>query len=221
MRGSRIPAVLARILPVAMALALTLSIAVLPGAFVQAQTASGQPYVDPEHAKSLIEDPADKARYKQLAEELRCLVCQNQTLADSDASLAVDLRRQLETMVIEGRSDEQIKSYLVERYGEFVLYRPPVQGNTWLLWFGPFALLAIGIAIWFLVRRDRSGSGRVAADDVGARELRENGLPAGAVPAGAPGSVAPRPGKTSNDVTGSAPNATQIERARRLLDGDR
>ena len=131
-------------------------LAATPGA---AQTASGQPYVDPEHAKSLITDPADKARYTALAEELRCLVCQNQTLAESDASLAVDLRRQLEAMVIEGRSDDEIKRYLVDRYGEFVLYRPPVQASTWLLWFGPFALLAIGVAVWFFVRRGRGAPG--------------------------------------------------------------
>jgi cytochrome c-type biogenesis protein CcmH len=216
-KGRTGPGGLARILALARVVSLTLSLAVLPGAFVHAQTASGQPYVDPEHAKSLIEDPADKARYKQLAQELRCLVCQNQTLADSDASLAVDLRRQLETMIIEGRSDEQIKSYLVDRYGEFVLYRPPVQGNTWLLWFGPFALLAIGIAIWFLVRR---GGGAAPARPA-APAPRSGRLPAGAVLADGPGSAARSGGKTSDEAAGSEPDAARIERARRLLDGDR
>lgn len=100
-------------------------------------------------------------RYKVLSEELRCLVCQNQTLADSNADLAVDLRNQVHELIASGRSDEQIKSYLVERYGDFVLYRPPVQRNTLLLWFGPFALLLVGVLIWWLVQR-RSGAARAA-----------------------------------------------------------
>jgi cytochrome c-type biogenesis protein CcmH len=101
--------------------------------------------------------PADyEQRLKKLSEELRCLVCQNQTLADSNADLAVDLRRQVEEQVAQGKSDAEIKSYLVERYGDFVLYRPPVQGNTFLLWFGPFALLLVGGIVWLVVQR-RSG----------------------------------------------------------------
>lgn len=118
-----------------------------------AQTASGQPYLAPGTTESLITDPADKARYDKLAHELRCLVCQNQTLADSNAELAADLRHQVETMIQAGRSNDEIKAYLVQRYGDFVLYRPPVQRNTWLLWLGPFALLLVGAFVWWRVQR--------------------------------------------------------------------
>lgn len=97
--------------------------------------------------------PEQRARYQHLAEELRCLVCQNQTLADSNAGLAVDLRREVETMIVAGHSNDEIKGFLVERYGNFVLYRPPMQGNTWLLWAGPFGLLAAGAFAWWRVQR--------------------------------------------------------------------
>lgn len=96
---------------------------------------------------------SQQARMKALSEELRCLVCQNQTLADSNAELAGDLRNQVHELVASGRDNDQIKQYLVERYGDFVLYRPPVQGNTALLWAGPFALLGIGAASWFVIQR--------------------------------------------------------------------
>ncbi|MEZ5649256.1 MAG: cytochrome c-type biogenesis protein [Burkholderiaceae bacterium] len=100
-----------------------------------------------------------KARLKQLEEELRCLVCQNQNLADSNAELASDLRNIVHRMVAEGRGDQAIKDYLVERYGDFVLYDPPVQSNTWLLWGGPFAMLALGAGIWATIqRRQRLGN---------------------------------------------------------------
>jgi cytochrome c-type biogenesis protein CcmH len=92
-------------------------------------------------------------RLKRLSEELRCLVCQNQTLADSNADLAVDLKRQIETLLEQGQSDGQILDYMVARYGDFVLYRPPLQSNTWLLWFGPFAMLAGGGLLWWLIQR--------------------------------------------------------------------
>jgi cytochrome c-type biogenesis protein CcmH len=86
-------------------------------------------------------------RFNKLTEELRCLVCQNQNLADSDAPLAHDLRREVHEMVLAGRTNEQIKQFLVTRYGDFVLYRPPVQKNTYLLWLGPLVLLLIGALI--------------------------------------------------------------------------
>lgn len=106
----------------------------------------------------------EELRLRKLEGELRCLVCQNQTLADSDADLAVDLRRQVESLVAEGRSDQQIKDYLVERYGDFVLYRPPVQRNTLALWIGPFALLGVGFAAWVVVqRRSRRNAPRAPA----------------------------------------------------------
>ena len=106
----------------------------------------------------MLTTPEQRARYQLLAEQLRCLVCQNQTLADSNAELAADLRRQVETMILAGRSDSEIKSFLVERYGDFVLYRPPMQQNTWLLWIGPFALLVVGALVWWRIqRRGRAG----------------------------------------------------------------
>ena len=108
--------------------------------------------------------PEAEQRLRKLEGELRCLVCQNQTLADSDAGLAVDLRRQVETMVAEGNSDAEIKDYLVERYGDFVLYKPRVQANTLALWIGPFVLLALGLGAWILVqRRSRLSTGKTPA----------------------------------------------------------
>jgi cytochrome c-type biogenesis protein CcmH len=87
-------------------------------------------------------------RFKKLTEELRCLVCQNQNLADSDALLAHDLKSEVHEMLLAGRTDEQIKQFMVERYGDFVLYRPPVQKNTYVLWLGPLLLLLGGA--WIL-----------------------------------------------------------------------
>ncbi|MCO5108708.1 MAG: cytochrome c-type biogenesis protein CcmH [Burkholderiaceae bacterium] len=101
----------------------------------------------------ILTSPEQRDRYHRLAEELRCLVCQNQTLADSNAELAADLRHQVEAMIQAGRSNDEIKAYLVQRYGDFVLYRPPVQRNTWLLWLGPFALLLVGAFVWWRVQR--------------------------------------------------------------------
>ncbi|MFT3802769.1 MAG: cytochrome c-type biogenesis protein CcmH [Burkholderiaceae bacterium] len=112
-----------------------------------------------------------ETRLKHLSEELRCLVCQNQTLADSNAELAVDLRNQVKAMIEQGRSDEQIKSYLVDRYGQFVLYKPPVQRSTWLLWGGPFALLLLGLLVWSRVGRrppPTAQAGARADSDAGA-----------------------------------------------------
>jgi len=105
-------------------------------------------------------DAALDARLKKLEEELRCLVCQNQSLADSSAPLAEDLRREVRALAVAGKDDEQIKQFLVARYGDFVLYDPPVKRITWLLWFGPFALLAVGAGVWWMVaRRRRNGNG--------------------------------------------------------------
>ncbi|MEB2320256.1 MAG: cytochrome c-type biogenesis protein CcmH [Pseudomonadota bacterium] len=101
----------------------------------------------------MLRDPADRARYRTLAEELRCLVCQNQSLIDSPAGLAGDLRHELEKMILERRSDAEIKNFMVERYGEFVLFRPPMRGSTWVLWAGPFVLLAGGLLVWIRLRR--------------------------------------------------------------------
>src|SRR6516225_8551972 len=102
-------------------------------------------------------DPALEARMLAITGELRCLVCQNQTIADSHADLAVDLRRQVREKLAQGWSDQQVVDYMVDRYGDFVLYRPPVKSTTWLLWFGPFLLLVLGLAIlgWRIKSRAR------------------------------------------------------------------
>lgn len=93
-------------------------------------------------------------RLKKLETELRCLVCQNQTLAESPAGLAGDLRREIRLLADQNKSNEEIKEHLRARYGDFVLYRPPVDGKTWLLWFGPFFLLIGGaILLWIMNRR--------------------------------------------------------------------
>ena len=100
-----------------------------------------------------VDDNADRIR--QLEEKLRCLVCQNQTLADSNAELAGDLRRQVAEQVAAGKTDDQIIDYLVQRYGDFVLYDPPFKTRTLLLWVGPFVLLALGATALVLVLRRR------------------------------------------------------------------
>ncbi|MFO1325209.1 MAG: cytochrome c-type biogenesis protein [Burkholderiales bacterium] len=101
-------------------------------------------------------DPALDARLKKLEEELRCLVCQNQSLAYSTAPLAEDLRREVRQLASTGKNDEEIKQFLVARYGDFVLYNPPVKATTWLLWFGPFVLLICAAGAWLMVLRKRS-----------------------------------------------------------------
>ncbi len=99
-------------------------------------------------------DAAEERRFKALIAELRCLVCQNQSLGDSDAGLAEDLRREVFDLMREGRDDREVIDYLVARYGDFVLYRPPLKPATYLLWFGPIALFAL--AVWFAVRTVRN-----------------------------------------------------------------
>ena len=102
------------------------------------------------------EDPKIEARMKALTEQLRCLVCQNETLADSHADLAEDLRKQIREQMKAGKSDQEILAYLTQRYGDFVLYRPPVKATTYLLWFGPFVLLIAGTAaLYRYVKRRR------------------------------------------------------------------
>ena len=101
-------------------------------------------------------DEALDRRVTRLAHELRCLVCQNQSLAESNAPLAIDLRNQIREQVRAGRSDDQIRAYMVERYGDFVLYKPPLKASTLVLWLGPLALLILGAAIfWTVVARRR------------------------------------------------------------------
>ncbi|MFT4247603.1 MAG: cytochrome c-type biogenesis protein CcmH [Pseudomonas sp.] len=109
---------------------------------------------------------AEEARFHALTAELRCVQCQNQSLADSNAQIAHDLRREVLELMQHGRSDAQIRQFLVERYGEFVLYRPQLEQRTWLLWFGPLALLLVGAAIVArMVRRQRTSQVPLAGDD--------------------------------------------------------
>jgi len=108
-----------------------------------------------EEARPLADNPQVEARLKTLAVELRCLVCQNQTLADSNAPLAEDLRREVREMITKGMSDREIIDFLVQRYGDFVLYRPPWKATTTLLWLGPFLLLIAGATTLVLALRRR------------------------------------------------------------------
>ncbi|HEX5091611.1 MAG TPA: cytochrome c-type biogenesis protein [Burkholderiales bacterium] len=101
-----------------------------------------------------------------LEQELRCLVCQNQTIADSNASLAQDLRREIREQLAKGASDQDVKDYMVARYGDFVLYRPPLRARTVLLWAGPFLLLALGAFFaWRRVTRRRAAEAELPADE--------------------------------------------------------
>ena len=95
------------------------------------------------------EDPQIAARMRNLTEQLRCLVCQNETLADSRADLAEDLRKEIREQMKQGKSDQEIIAFLTQRYGDFVLYNPPVKATTYLLWFGPFVLLIAGTLVLF------------------------------------------------------------------------
>ena len=112
---------------------------------------------------ALAADPVAEKRLLKLSEELRCLVCQNQNIADSNAELAQDLRREIRTMIGAGKSDREIIDFMVVRYGDFVLYRPPLKGATLLLWGGPLVLIALGL--FALVRYQRRRAERVAAED--------------------------------------------------------
>jgi len=126
-----------------------------------------------------FKDPAMQQRYDHLLGQLRCLVCQNETLAVSQADLAQDLREEIYHMMNNGKSDKQITDYLVARYGDFVLYDPPLQRSTWLLWFGPFLLLliAVYIMIRFILSRRTANAGapRSLDRDRLSRLLREPG----------------------------------------------
>jgi cytochrome c-type biogenesis protein CcmH len=112
-------------------------------------------------AQAGVQDNAElDKRAAALEEELRCLVCQNQTIADSHAGLAADLRREVREQLAQGKSEQEVLDFMVQRYGDFVLYRPPVKSSTWLLWFGPFLLVAAGALL--LLSRLRAARTRVA-----------------------------------------------------------
>jgi len=118
--------------------------------------------VDSATEAALAADPVAEKRLQHLSEELRCLVCQNQTIADSNAELAQDLRREIRGMIKDGKSDKEIIDFMVVRYGDFVLYRPPVKGITLLLWGGPVALMLLSLAV--LVSYLRRRAARIAVD---------------------------------------------------------
>jgi cytochrome c-type biogenesis protein CcmH len=130
-----------------------------------------------KEASNLSADPVLEARVMKVAEELRCLVCQNETIAASHADLAVDLRQQIRNKLREGQSERQILDFMVERYGDFVLYRPPLKATTVLLWAGPFALLiGAGFALTRAIRgRKRLASAPLSSQDrQRARQLLED-----------------------------------------------
>jgi cytochrome c-type biogenesis protein CcmH len=132
-------------------------------------------WLSPVWADAPVFTAAEEARYQGLINQLRCLVCQNQTIAESNAPLAQDLRRQVQEMMQAGHSDTEIMRYLTERYGDFVLYRPPIKRTTWLLWAGPFALLALALLTAFLIIRNsrKSRSAPVADAEVLRRILED------------------------------------------------
>ncbi len=138
--------------------------------------------VHAKEAPNTSADPALEARVMVIAEELRCLVCQNETIAASQADLAVDLKNQIRTKLTQGQSQKQILDFMVERYGDFVLYRPPLKTTTVLLWLGPFVLLALAVLMMVLnVRRRRrsavsAAQGAMSSADIQrARQLLADG----------------------------------------------
>jgi cytochrome c-type biogenesis protein CcmH len=125
-------------------------------------------------AKPLAEDPVLEQRMIHLAEDLRCLVCQNESLAGSRAELAQDLRREIREQMRAGKTDEQVVEYLTQRYGDFVLYRPPLKPVTWLLWFGPFVLLVgAGGAYYFYLRRRATRIGDASLSETERRRVAD------------------------------------------------
>lgn len=122
-------------------------------------------------AAPLAADPALEERVKTLGQDLRCLVCQNQTLSDSNAPLAEDLRQVIREQIRLGKNDEEVRGFLVERYGDFVLYKPPLKASTLLLWTGPFVLLALGLSVLAaLLRKRRQAPGEAPPPDPQARD---------------------------------------------------
>jgi cytochrome c-type biogenesis protein CcmH len=136
--------------PVA-ALLIAVALCLLGGVSARALDANGQ-----------LEDPALQARFENIAKDLRCLVCQNESIADSNVELASDLRRQVREMLVAGKSDEEIFDFMTDRYGEFVRFNPPVDRKTALIWGAPFIVLLLGVVIIFRVVRGRS---RMPLDD--------------------------------------------------------
>jgi len=126
-----------------------------------------------DEAQPTLNDPVAAKREVELAKQLRCLVCQNETIADSRAGLAQDLRNKLREQMAAGKSDEEIIAYMTDRYGDFVLYRPPLKATTVLLWVGPFLLLAIGVLIGWRAVRARAKAARPEPLSASERERAE------------------------------------------------
>ena len=125
------------------------------------------PFAHAKDAAPLPDDPALEARLLKLSEELRCLVCQNQSLADSHSDLAGDLRTEVREMMKQGKTDKEVVGHLVQRYGDFIRYRPPMKSSTYLLWFGPLLLLAIGsgVLVYTLKQRRKQIVDHMLTDD--------------------------------------------------------
>jgi cytochrome c-type biogenesis protein CcmH len=145
-RGSQ-----ARILAMALALAVTVAAGV-----AGFDDARAEPPAAGLDAHGQLQDPALQARFERIAKELRCLQCQNESIADSNADLARDLRRQVREMLVAGKSDDAIFSFMTDRYGEFVRFAPPLSPKTALIWGAPFFMLLLGAAIVYRVVRQRS-----------------------------------------------------------------
>ncbi len=136
---------------------------------------SGLAPTQSKEAALLAEDPLVEKRLIHISEELRCMVCQNESLASSRAELANDLREEVRKLIREDRSDSQIKEYLVTRYGDFVLYKPEVKPLTWVLWFGPFMLLVLAILgmAYYLRQRQSAQTGQPGLTDEDQRKVQE------------------------------------------------
>ena len=119
-----------------------------------------------QEAQPLAADPVVEQRLIAISDELRCLVCQNESLSGSRADLALDLRRELRELIRQGQSDDQIKAFMVARYGDFILYRPPLKRITWLLWVGPFVMLLLGLLVlWRVIRRSPAKPATLSPQD--------------------------------------------------------
>jgi cytochrome c-type biogenesis protein CcmH len=132
--------------------------------------------VHANEAAPLAEDPVVEQRLVNIAEELRCLVCQNESLAGSRSDLAMDLRREIRGLIKQGKTDQEVRDFLVSRYGDFVLYRPPVKPTTWLLWGGPFVLLVGGlIGLVAFLRKRKPADAALSPEDQRKAEALLNG----------------------------------------------
>ena len=139
---------------------------VAPTTAAQAPAMSQTPSV--REAAPMAEDPQLEARLVDISQELRCLVCQNESLASSHAELADDLRREVRELIRQGKTDQEVKDFLVARYGDFVLYRPEVKPLTWVLWFGPFVLLlvaAVFLGVYLRQRRQQVAPAVLSDED--------------------------------------------------------